>query len=133
MTELLVFPDAEAVVVGWLRPELGKNGIVIPVATKMPNPRPPRIVRIVRAGGVQRDIVTDRATMVFECWDSSAPAAANLAAVVRALLCAAAPGWLGTAWSDRIVDLGMVPSPDPDSGSPRYLVTAELHLRGSVL
>lgn len=133
MSELLVFPDAESVVVSWLRPELGKTGITVPVATKMPNPRPPRFVRIVRTGGAQRDIVTDRATLVFECWDSSEPGAAQLAGIVRALLGAAAPGWLGAVWSDRIVDLGMVPSPDLDAGSPRYLVTAELHLRGSAL
>ncbi|MGW5316722.1 hypothetical protein [Nocardia thailandica] len=133
MPELIVFPDAEAVAVSWLQPQLVARGIAIPVATKVPNPRPPRFVRVVRTGGAQRDLVTDRATLVFECWDSSDPGAAQLAAVVRALLGAAVPGWLDTAWSDRIVDLGMVPSPDLDAGSPRHLVTAELHLRGTAL
>ncbi|WP_156769450.1 hypothetical protein [Nocardia sp. 852002-20019_SCH5090214] len=71
--------------------------------------------------------------IVFECWDNDEIAAATLARVVRALVMGAAPGWIGSAWCDKAIDVGMASSPDLGSGTPRYLVTIELHVTGSAL
>ncbi|WP_159844916.1 hypothetical protein [Nocardia sp. CY41] len=130
MTELFAFPDIEAELVGWLTALLAEMDDSAVVGTKVPNPLPQRLVRLVRAGGAQRNLVTDAPRVVFECWDGDEVAAAQLARTVRALLWAAAPGRIGAIWCNKIVDAGLVPSPDPDTGTPRYLITAELHVSG---
>ncbi|MET7752310.1 MULTISPECIES: hypothetical protein [Actinomycetes] len=130
----VIFPDIETEICGWLGQQLRDRGDTARVVTKVPTTRPARFVRLVRAGGTQRDLITDRPRIVFECWDSAGDiAASDLARLVRALVTGAAPGWIGTAWCDKAVDAGMAFLPDLASGTPRYLVTIELHITGSEL
>ncbi|MFE3051602.1 hypothetical protein [Nocardia sp. NPDC059239] len=130
----IVFPDIEAVVTAWGKATLPGYGITAKVATKMPDPRPAATVVVRHGGGAQRDAITDRPRVILECHAATEPAAADLAGRVRALLSAAAPGYLTAGvWCDQIVDMGIAKSQDPNTGTPRYLVTAELHVTGRSL
>uniref|UniRef100_UPI003F496BBE hypothetical protein n=1 Tax=Nocardia suismassiliense TaxID=2077092 RepID=UPI003F496BBE len=133
MIEAVAFSDIEADLVEWFTAALTALGDTAVVATHVPNPRPPRLVRVVRTGGVRRDLVVDRPRIAIECWDANEIAAADLARTIRAVLGAAAPTLIGTTWCDRVDDGGLAHLPDPNTGTPRYLITAELHVRGTVL
>ncbi len=133
VAEFVEFPDVEAALVSYLKVTLAERGDTAKVATKVPNPRPARLVRLVRAGGLQRDRATDRPRVVLECWEATEPAAAALAKRVRAMIAGAAPGYVGGVWCDQVDDAGLAFSPDPDTATPRYLITAELHVTGSAV
>lgn len=134
MTQPFAFPDIESALVPWLRDQLVARGDTVRVGTKMPTNRPPRMVRVVpRLGGTQRDLKTDRPRLVIECHDTDEIGAANLARTVRALIGSAAGGWIGDVWCDQVDDGGLAASDDPDTGTPRYLITVELHVTGSPL
>lgn len=134
MPALVAFPDAEAAVIAHVRDQLAVLGALVPVSGKVPNPVPTRHVRVVRTGGLRRDLATDRARLTFECRDSAGePGAVELARLVRAIV-TQAPGYMGGVWVDFAAEVGgPASSPDPDTGTPRYLLTVELHIRGSEL
>jgi hypothetical protein len=134
MPDPIAFPDAEAAIIPHLRDQLVALGMPVPVSGKVPNPVPARHVRVVRTGGLRSNLVMDRARLTFECRDSSGePGAAALARLVRAIV-TNAPGYMGGAWVDVAAEVGgPASSPDPDTGTPRYLLTVELHIRGSEL
>lgn len=129
----VVFGATEMALAGHLSAALAARGITIPVVNGVPHERPPRYVLVVRIGGSQSNLITDRPRIVAEVCDTHGPDAADLAAIVRALIGAIAPGWIGDIWVDKVVDLGLVFSPDPDTNDPRYLVTAELHVTGAAM
>lgn len=131
--ELVAPPDAEKEVAGHLAAQLATLNDAAVVATRVPNPRPPRMVRVIRSGGPKANMVTDRPTMILECHDLSEPAAADLTRKVRAILFASAPGFVGHAWCEEITEAGVSSSEDPDTQNPRYLIVAELLLSCSVL
>ncbi|MFD4459799.1 hypothetical protein [Nocardia sp. NPDC058480] len=70
--------------------------------------------------------------MRFECSDA-AGTAAELLAVVRSILTAAAPGYIGPVWCDHIDDAGVENESDPATAAPRYVLLADLYVRGTVL
>lgn len=129
----IAFGDVEAALADHLATQLSAHGDTAPVVIGVPNPRPARFVRLVRVGGSQSNLVTDRPRIVAECWADVGVDAAALATKVRALINATAPGYMEAMWVDRVIDVGMAFLPDPDTGIPRYLVTAELHVRGAAL
>lgn len=112
---------------------LTARGTTVPVVLAVPAMRPPRFVRLVRVGGSTSNPVTDRPRIIAECWDTSGLGAANLATLVRAELGATEATKVGPAWVEKVVDVGLAFIPDPDTNLPRYLVTAELHVRGDEL
>lgn len=134
MAAPVAFPDAEAAVITHVRDQLIALGAPTPVSGRVPNPVPTRHVRVVRTGGLRRDLVTDRARLTFECRDSAGePGAIELARLVRAIV-THAPGYMGGVWVDVAAEVGgPASSPDPDTGTARYLLTVELHMRGSEL
>lgn len=133
MVEAVVFPDVEAELVEWLGGQLADRNDTAVVATKVPNPRPDRGVRLSRIGGPQLNATEDEPRIAIECYDTDETAAADLARVVRALVRTAAPGWLGTAWCDAVRDLGMLSRPDLDAELPRYVITVEMRILGTAL
>ncbi len=70
--------------------------------------------------------------MVFECTDD-AGGAAELAAKVRGIVNAAAPGYIGTVWCDYVEDVGEENDTDPVTAAPRYTIVTDLIVRGKVL
>lgn len=129
----VVFPDIEVALADHLATVLAGHDTDVPVVIAVPAKRPARFVRVTRIGGAAANLVTDRARIVAECWDTTGAGAFDLARLVRALVGALAPGYLGDVWVDRSIDLGVVFSPDPDTNIPRYLVTAELAVTGRQL
>lgn len=121
--ELVVFPDVEALAISYLEASL--PGVT--VSTRVPSTRPASLVRVMRTGGYRRDLVTDVARLTFEYWAGSETDAADLCQLGRAYVLA----WPVRANDVRTVSeaAGPVNSPDPDSGTPRYVHTVEAHVR----
>lgn len=144
MFEKIVFPDIEKVLVDFLSAQLAAVADTAVVVTKVPDSRPTRMVRVVRDDRKVRldsedrekrrgsHLVLDRARIVFECTDDDGNAA-GLAALVRGILNAAAPGYVGTVWCDYFEDAGVENDTDPATAAPRYSFTADLIVRGKVL
>ncbi|MEU8895483.1 hypothetical protein [Nocardia sp. NPDC048505] len=144
MTERIEFPDVEKALVDFLTTKLGAASDTAKVATKVPEPRPARMVRVTRDdrrprlegddSEVRRGarLIVDRARIALECSDDAGNGAA-LAATVRTLVNTAAPGYIGTMWCDYVEDAGIENSTDPATASPRYVIVIDLIVRGKVL
>ncbi|MBO0747280.1 MAG: hypothetical protein J2O47_02950 [Acidimicrobiaceae bacterium] len=130
--ELVFFPDVEAALVATLRPILD-----VPVVTRVPNPRPPRFVRLIRVGGGRANRITDSPMVTFEAWADPKTgggdvAAFELARTARAHINGLAGSWAGGVWVRRVVDIAGPPSyPDPETGTSRYQMTLQLDVRGT--
>lgn len=138
MSEVMVFPDVEAALVGYLTAELARRGQPATVATHVPDPRPDRLVKVTRTGGPQRDHITDLPQVTFECWATDEIEASELARLARALV------WLttttavdtpdGPMWVRHTAEVGGIAfNPDPETRLPRYQFTAQLDVRGQVI
>lgn len=131
--ELTAPPDAEAIAVGYLNPELAARGDEARASTRVPNPRPARFVRVSLTGTTPRSVAHADAQVTIECWDTDSAAAAELARTVYALMCAmdtpdghvpqGPAGWVG----------GPVYLEDPTAGIPRYVMTPIVRTRNATL
>ncbi|MGW4028252.1 hypothetical protein ACWEFL_02850 [Streptomyces sp. NPDC004838] len=125
-------PDAVEVTCDYLRERLTARGIVVPVGSRVPSPRPVRFVRIERIGGVQHSVVTDRPRLDVECWGADESDAQDLMAVCRALL-GAARGTHGGTTLYRPATGGPQWLPDKESGQARFAFTFDVTMRGTAL
>ncbi|MFE2956580.1 hypothetical protein [Nocardia tengchongensis] len=144
MVETILFPDIEKTLVDFLTTKFVAGGDSSKIFTKAPDPRPARAVRVVRNDRKARldvedregrrgaHLILDRPRVVFECTDD-AGGAADLAAKVRGIINAAAPGYIGSVWCDYIEDVGEENDTDPVTAAPRYTVVTDLIVRGTVL
>lgn len=137
MTEVIEYPDAEAVVMRYLDQKLAAIGLPTMVITyRVSGGAPPtRWVRVVRTGGTRRDMVTDAAQITLDCYASTEANAYALASKVRALL-AAMPdaGNPDGATVYRCRELGGPSNlPDPLTRQNRYTLTVLLDIRGQAL
>ena len=133
--EVITFPSAETACVAYLTAELAARGETAVVSTKVPNPRPPRLVRVRRLGGVRVDVITDVPMVAFDCWAPNEVAAEALAELTRALISAipdrSIPG--GVVCCDVEEGGGPVNQPDPDTNYPRYTFFVMMRVRGFAL
>lgn len=134
MTDPIRFPDAVAVVVDYLTTELAARGDDATVTSKVPDPRPDRLVRVSRTGGPRTSLVSDGAQISVECWDLLEEDAQDLAQTCRALLLV----MRGTVQSGvavyRVSELGgPALLPDPLSNAPRYVFSQQVQMRGELL
>lgn len=121
-SEVILAPNVEAVVLDYLRPLLG-----VPASSNVPSPRPePAFVRVVVVPSEGfTGVKLYQALVEVEAWHTNKVAASLLARKAAAYLNVAStfyaraggPGWL----------------PDPDSGTPRYILTATVSITGSTL
>lgn len=121
--EPITFDDAEGVVIGYLNPLLIADGDTARASTRVPGDRPGRLVRVILTGATRRNLAQQDAQVTVECWAPDGPAAHSLARKVYGWLNAldlpgahvplGSNGWLGGPYSQ----------PDPDTGSPRYVMT----------
>lgn len=132
VAERIVFPDAQAVVIGAVRSGLPSLAFPdVSVGRKIPNPRPNRFVRVLRTGGPRRAIVIDSAQMTVEAWSNDPAEAHDLAQAARAIVNSMA----GTVQAGVIVAnvdefSGPADLPDPESGQARYTWTVSVNTRG---
>lgn len=123
------FQDPEAVVVAYLNTRLVADGDTARASTRVPAQRPPRFVRAILTGTARRAVSRRDAQVTVECWAPDGPAAAALGEKVYAWLDVldvgashvpqAPDGWLGGPYSQ----------PDPDTGTPRYVMTVIVRQR----
>lgn len=128
-TEVIAFGDIEGALITYLDEHLD-----VPVSTTVASERPGEFVRVVRLGGNRRNLVTDNAVVVFECWASTTPAAADLASLTRAHVHALAGQHAGDLWVYAVREIGgPAYSPDPTADVPRYTFSAQISYRGEAL
>ncbi|MFE3229568.1 hypothetical protein [Nocardia sp. NPDC059228] len=144
LDEQIIFSSIEAALVDFLTSRLIEPSSSVTVATRTPEPRPSRMVRVSRNDrkylldledypsrrGANR--ILDRPRVVFECFDDSGDAV-ELASKVRGIINAAAPGYIGTVWCDYVEDVGEENDTDPVTAAPRYTIVTDLIVRGKVL
>src|SRR5699024_7120990 len=131
MTEVVAFPDVEAVMVAGLAGALESRGDSATVAPKFMDGRH---VRVSRIGGTRWNIVTDRPMLLCECYDANETDASDLARLARALVWAMPGSEVSGAWVRRVVEVsGPQSYPDPDTRLPRYQLTVQVSLRGEAI
>lgn len=135
----VVYPNAQAVLVNYLRPALAANadpvltGLVIgtTVPTTHNAPGPPLLV-VRRSGGPAEWPVRDRPLIDFLAWHSTEFKATAVASIVRSLIHHDLPGRVvdgHTVYRPREFS-GPTPYPDPaGSAVPVVMFTAEIPIR----
>lgn len=82
----MAFPDVVALLIAYLDPIVG----AVAVASRVPNPRPGRLVQVRRAGGLAQSPVRDRARLDVFTWAPTEVEAMQLALTVRSAVWALA-------------------------------------------
>ena len=92
----------------------------------VPKPRPARFVRLMDVGSTVRSVTHRDARVVVECWEQSEQAATALGDLVFGWLCdlSAAGGFVPQGPEGWVG--GPYPQPDPDSSTPRSVMTVIL-------
>lgn len=125
----MAFEDPEAVVISYLNGALVAAADPARASTRVPTTRPASLVRVMLTGMVRRSTSHRDAQVTVECWATDGVAAARLADKVYDWLAdldvgsshvpQGPDGWVGGPYSQ----------PDPDSGTPRYVMTVILRQR----
>lgn len=131
MAEILVAPGIESLLVSGIS---ARSSADVWVATKIPNPRPDKLVRVRRAGGPRTSLVIDNPTVLIECWAETEVDAENLASLTAGIVASLDGETIdGHMILHSEILGGPVNDPDPDSATPRYTLTALLRTRADVL
>jgi len=86
-SEVIVFPDVQALLCDYLRDRLAEHGYAgIFVGSKVPIDRPDEFIRVMVVGGERRSVKIDAPRLVVESWAATEESAADLAAIVRGLI-----------------------------------------------
>jgi hypothetical protein len=131
MTPAVLYPDAEAVLVGELRVDMPD----VTVVTVVPVVRPAAFLLVRRVGGPRLNIVADEPLVAIEAWAASDEAAQDLAQRARAHLHALR----GTVSAGGVAIYrvqeasGPQRLPDATSTQSRYTFTASVAMRGQAL
>jgi hypothetical protein len=127
VTEAVIFPNIEKLLVAYLAPLLAP----VRVVTTVPATRPETFVLLTRVGGPRRDRITERPMVVFEAWAKTEGAAGDLGALVSAHVYALEQTDHPLGYVSAVNEVGGLQRfPDPESGTPRYQFTAQLQTRG---
>lgn len=131
--ELIVFSDpvvTTCTAIAARLPELGYTGI--PAVGEVPDPRPERFVRVLRAGGARDGLVVDDALLLVEAWAESDYESARLAAAARAVVNAMQGSVIDGVTVYTVTELsGPTNLPDPVSAQSRHTWTVEISCRGA--
>lgn len=120
-----MFDDPVAIVVAYLNAVLPAD---VRATGRVPNPRPARFVRCVLTGADRFTPVHRDARVTLECWAPTDAEADRLSALVEQMVDGMGDDWnhvpIHNGWAG-----GPHQSPDPDSGTPRVVMTANLRQR----
>lgn len=124
----MAFPDANALLIGALTPLRAP----VPVVSRVPDPRPPRLVQVRRVGGSAVWPVRDGARMDVWCWAPTDAEAMGLALAVRADVWKLAGTQIAGVQCYRVQEF-LAPrlDDDPVTNSPRAWATYQLDLRAN--
>ena len=122
----MAYPDAVSLLRTYLLPLVSP----VPIASRVPNPRPVRWVQIRRVGGSQLRPVRDQPRIDVLTWDDDEPGAWSLAEAVRRHVHAlAGTTLLGPAVYRVDETLGPRQFDDPETGLPRVMATYSITVR----
>lgn len=133
MTELLVGVDVEKELITELDARMAATPYPVKAHTQIPpNPRPGEFIRVIAAGGAERDLVTDSRTVTLEGWAETETRAERICSYALAVVYAAArAGTVGAAVCYYVASFGLpvnLPHPQvPDMY--RYQTTISVDLR----
>lgn len=124
----MAYPDVIKLLREYL---LGPNvGLQVPIASRVPNPRPPTWLQLRRIGGPQLLPVRDQPRIDAFAWAPTEPEAWALAEQVRRNIHALAGTTLLGPVVYRVQEfLGPRQLDDPETSTPRYLATYTLDVR----
>lgn len=125
----MAFPDANALLIAYLTPIAAP----VPVVSRVPDPRPSRLVQVRRVGGAAQVPVRDSARLDVVCWDPDDAVAMALALTIRtAVWKLSGTSLLGGVPCYRVQEF-LAPrlDDDPVTNSPRAWATYALDLRAN--
>jgi len=124
------WPDATELLIGQLTLVLAP----VHVGSRVPHPRPARLVRVRRVGGVAEPPVREQARFDVLAWAPDEPEAMRLALRAREAIWAL-PGQMldGVAVYRAEETLGPRADDDPETGTPRVWATYAVTLRAPVI
>jgi hypothetical protein len=129
-TEVIAFPDAEAVAIAYLKSRIAG----VTVSTKIPDNRPPKLIKVTRVGGTKLRLNADSPLLVFECWGSTTVEASELGRLARAYVDAMAGEKVNGVWVYKVREVGgLAFFPDPDTKLPRYQFSVAIDMKGASL
>lgn len=132
-----IYPDAELLVINYLRPLLAARSESWLTGLKIGNKKPEtssaippdRLIYVRRIGGQPRSHL-DLARIDFKCYGKTEYEAQRIAALVLALMQASVNH---SGITTVIPFLGLTNAPDDLSNAPRYMFTLELQIEGDPL
>lgn len=131
MTEIITFPDAEALTVLHLMSVV--TGAY--VSSDAPDPLPARLVTIQRVGGTKQNLVTDAPLLIIQAWSRDKGDAYDLCKLVRAHVDAMPGNTYSGTWVYGVTEVGGVAYfPDPvNTDYARYQFTVQMRTRGTAI
>jgi hypothetical protein len=135
MPEVIVAPDAEAIVISYLNVAYAARSESARASTKVPAPRPAKFVRVLRTGG-PINLMVDRPQLTIQAWATTAVVASALMQLTRGLMHAIdTVTYQGRTYQfyDPQEFSGPANQPDPDSEMERYTETFSVGLRASAI
>lgn len=131
MVEVLVAPDAEALLISYLNTAYAARSNSVRAGTEVPANRPSAFVRVIRVGGTSA-LVVDSVTFAIESWADDPILAYTNAALTRGLIHA-----IGSVNGSQFYNpqefAGPANLPDPESGQARYTQTISVGVRQTAL
>lgn len=129
-TEVIAFPDAEALVIAYLKTKIAG----VTVSTKVPSPRPNKLIKVTRVGGSKLRLNADSPMLTFECWAATSIEASDLCRLARAYVDAMAGEKINGVWVFKVREVGgPAYFPDPDTDLPRYQFSVAIDTKGAAL
>lgn len=128
-------PDVVAGIIGVLADELpGLGHTDVDAVHRIPDDRPSEFVRILRTGGVDGTVISERAQITIEGWADTPAAAHDLCQAAKAIVFAM-QGGTGHGLTVYDVQLlgGVAELPDPASQQHRFTCSVLVHVRGAQL
>jgi ssDNA-binding replication factor A large subunit len=126
MAETLIADDLEAALISYLKPL--SDGLT--VATRVPNPRPAKFIRLSRIGGTRRSLVLDQSMIGFWCWAPSTVEASRLARETEGRVYAAEGLKLRQTFIYDVSGIaGVQVTADPDTDVPIGIFTVQVTAR----